>query len=304
MNAAKHFTTAIVNEGGDTRITCDDCAETKCAICGHEPCPMCIDDCDHPECIVWEGRGHSSLTHRCKFTPCEKHRPDGAPVSPKGSRLRRERNEDVNCYQCGEPIVGPDNEDAHDNREKCIRNLRSQLSAARESAEKAEADAAALRNVLEDCHAHDLYVGDGAEASRLYRKSHGADFGREKDESAHDHDVSMRAAVAGQLGGQMLDELRALRKSVHVPGEMCPTYLAAKGEWERELDAKHAQLVDVADKLRGERERWEASRQALLVAYDRWDRGGVNVDEILTVVRGIISRAMLSPQRSGTNEKE
>ena len=60
------------------------------------------------------------------------------------------------------------------------------------------------------------------------------------------------------------------------------------------------QTYNVADKLRGERERWEASRQALL---DRWDRGCVNVDEILTVVRGIISQALLSPKDTDSEPK-
>ena len=78
----------------------------------------------------------------------------------------------------------------------------------------AKADAAALRNVLEDCHAHDLYVSEGAEASRLYVRSHGSDWGRVKDESAYDHEVSMRAAISGELGGQMLDEIRNLRKKL------------------------------------------------------------------------------------------
>ena len=91
------------------------------------------------------------------------------------------------------------------------------------------------------------------------------------------------------------DVIGTLFEDDHVPGEMCPTYLAAKGEWEAELDAKHAKLVEVADKLRDERERWEASRQALLVAYDRWDREGGNVDQILAVARGIISRSSVTP---------
>jgi hypothetical protein len=77
-----HFTTAIVNDDGDARITCDTCAEAECAICGHEPCPICLDDCDHPDCIVWEGNGHGSKSHTCKFTACAKHRP-GADLPQK-----------------------------------------------------------------------------------------------------------------------------------------------------------------------------------------------------------------------------
>lgn len=89
------------------------------------------------------------------------------------------------------------------------------MSTILDALEKAEADAAALRNVLEDCHAHDIYAnGDGAVAAELYRKSHGSDFGRVKDQNAHDHGVSMRKAVSGELGGELLDELRHLRAEV------------------------------------------------------------------------------------------
>ncbi len=66
--------------------------------------------------------------------------------------------------------------------------------------ETERANAAALRNVLEDCHAHDLYVSDGAEASAAYRRAHGQDFGRTKDQSATDHARSVRAKCSLSYG--------------------------------------------------------------------------------------------------------
>ena len=73
----------------DRHFTCDDCAEVHCAVCGHEPCPCCLDCCDHPDCLVedksveYEGTPEEHTqglgialkkTHTCSFTPCEKHK--------------------------------------------------------------------------------------------------------------------------------------------------------------------------------------------------------------------------------------
>jgi hypothetical protein len=110
-----------------------------------------------------------------------------------------------------DPDFGPGRKYEEDGIEQCCALLNS-LHQTQSSLDEARADAAALRNVLEDCHAHDIYAsGDGAEASRLYRRAHGADFGRVKDVSAADHDASMRKAVAGELGGEMLLEMRRMR---------------------------------------------------------------------------------------------
>ena len=57
-------------------IDCDACSEVLCAVCGHEPCPMCMDDCDHGDCLVPVSDGSKRLnkTHVCRFQPCPAHR--------------------------------------------------------------------------------------------------------------------------------------------------------------------------------------------------------------------------------------
>ena len=64
-------------------ITCNDCADACCAICGHEPCPWCLNCCDHPDCLVdTQGLGIAlKKTHTCSFTPCSKHRQRAACVA-------------------------------------------------------------------------------------------------------------------------------------------------------------------------------------------------------------------------------
>lgn len=54
--------------------SCDECASEQCAICGHEPCPECLDDCDHADCLI-PGKTPNSLdkTHTCIFQRCPKH---------------------------------------------------------------------------------------------------------------------------------------------------------------------------------------------------------------------------------------
>jgi hypothetical protein len=88
-------------------------------------------------------------------------------------------------------------------------DVEAELVAVLAERDEARAQAAAMRNVLEDCHAHDLYVRDGSAGLDAYRKAHGTDYGRVRDESAHDHERSVRAAVDGTLGGEMLAEMRA-----------------------------------------------------------------------------------------------
>jgi hypothetical protein len=48
-------------------MLCDQCAELVCTVCGHEACPVCEDDCDHPECLTWTT---GDKTHVCQFPPC------------------------------------------------------------------------------------------------------------------------------------------------------------------------------------------------------------------------------------------
>jgi hypothetical protein len=94
-----------------------------------------------------------------------------------------------------------DREDHEEQSSPCPRPK----AALRAEAERLRGDAAALRRVIEDCHAHDLYVLDGDAGVNAYRKHHP---GVRTDESAGDHYDSCRRAVAGELGGAMLDELR------------------------------------------------------------------------------------------------
>lgn len=73
----KKWTTAI-DEADAFPITCDECALATCAVCGHEPCPFCCDDCDHQDCLKAEAPGSSTLvkTHECIFEACAAHRPE------------------------------------------------------------------------------------------------------------------------------------------------------------------------------------------------------------------------------------
>ena len=52
---------------------CDACSEVKCSICGHEPCPVCLDCCDHTDCIAWDAKGSGIKKHKCDFVPCAEH---------------------------------------------------------------------------------------------------------------------------------------------------------------------------------------------------------------------------------------
>ena len=59
-------------EFGSIDITCDDCAQVRCAVCGHEPCPFCLDCCDNSECLVAGELPRSLIkNHDCQVLPCE-----------------------------------------------------------------------------------------------------------------------------------------------------------------------------------------------------------------------------------------
>jgi len=58
------------NELGD----CGECMAAKCSVCGHEPCPVCLDDCDDGDCLVSvHGSDRLRETHTCIFARCKKH---------------------------------------------------------------------------------------------------------------------------------------------------------------------------------------------------------------------------------------
>lgn len=53
---------------------CAVCMSAVCAVCGHEPCPVCVDDCDHQNCIDWpDDGGNGKKTHTCVFVRCPEH---------------------------------------------------------------------------------------------------------------------------------------------------------------------------------------------------------------------------------------
>jgi hypothetical protein len=54
---------------------CVECMAAKCSICGHEPCPVCLDDCDNGDCLVAAHRRSDRLkkTHACVFARCKRH---------------------------------------------------------------------------------------------------------------------------------------------------------------------------------------------------------------------------------------
>jgi hypothetical protein len=50
----------------------------KCSVCGHEPCPVCVDDCDDYNCIEWSRGGRGKKKHVCVFVRCAEHAAIGA----------------------------------------------------------------------------------------------------------------------------------------------------------------------------------------------------------------------------------
>jgi len=66
----------LTNAQRDTIARCPDCMSKVCSVCEHEPCPGCApycDDCDHPDCIIWNTRGTGTKNHQCVFPRCEMH---------------------------------------------------------------------------------------------------------------------------------------------------------------------------------------------------------------------------------------
>lgn len=66
---------------------CEECMSAKCSVCGHEPCPACIDDCDDYNCIEWSETDDSGKKkHACVFVRCQKH----AVLPPAWERFTQE----------------------------------------------------------------------------------------------------------------------------------------------------------------------------------------------------------------------
>lgn len=53
---------------------CAECMGARCSVCGHEPCPVCVDDCDNYDCIKWnEETKTGTKRHVCIFARCAEH---------------------------------------------------------------------------------------------------------------------------------------------------------------------------------------------------------------------------------------
>jgi hypothetical protein len=70
----------LTDEQREELSDCEECMSARCAICGHEPCPVCTDDCDVGDCIEWHGDG-GTKTHTCVFVRCARHAELYAPAS-------------------------------------------------------------------------------------------------------------------------------------------------------------------------------------------------------------------------------
>lgn len=92
----------------------------------------------------------------------------------------------------------------------CAERVRfEEFTEAQERADVAESDAAALREVLEDCHIHNEYVRVTAlHADRLKRLKY---YGRPHDKSAAEHETAVGMALSGAAGRALLVEVRGLR---------------------------------------------------------------------------------------------
>jgi hypothetical protein len=63
----------LTDEQRETLGDCTACMAAKCSVCGHEPCPVCADDCDNYDCIEWSRRGTGRKKHACIFARCPEH---------------------------------------------------------------------------------------------------------------------------------------------------------------------------------------------------------------------------------------
>ena len=63
----------LTEEQRDELADCQQCS--RCTVCNHEPCPVCVDDCDHHDCLVQiEGTDRLEKTHVCQFKRCDVHK--------------------------------------------------------------------------------------------------------------------------------------------------------------------------------------------------------------------------------------
>ncbi len=68
----------LTDEQREALADCEECMAALCSVCGHPPCPVCVDDCDDGECINWDDEGNGTKAHTCVFVRCPKHR-EGSP---------------------------------------------------------------------------------------------------------------------------------------------------------------------------------------------------------------------------------
>jgi len=69
-----HDWSELTEEQRETLGSCDACMAATCTVCGHTPCPVCVDDCDHHDCIAWNLETDSGTKkHVCVFARCPEH---------------------------------------------------------------------------------------------------------------------------------------------------------------------------------------------------------------------------------------
>lgn len=65
---------SLTDEQRETLGACSDCMAAVCTLCGHTPCPVCVDDCDDYDCIQWNQETDTGTKkHVCIFPRCATH---------------------------------------------------------------------------------------------------------------------------------------------------------------------------------------------------------------------------------------
>lgn len=89
---------SLTDEQREEISGCAECMAAVCSVCGHEPCPACVDDCDDSVCIEWSGDS-GKKSHVCIFARCAKH---AARCSDCGTRPIEAWSPYARyCYYCG-----------------------------------------------------------------------------------------------------------------------------------------------------------------------------------------------------------
>ncbi len=118
---------------------------------------------------------------------------------------------------------------------------------ATERADAAEADAAALREVLEDCHIHNEYVRVSAvHADRIKKLKY---YGRPHDRSVAEHETAVGMALSGAAGRALLVEVRGHRgqacSTKPVTTDSCDCGCASANVTPEEVDALKTRIAEL-----------------------------------------------------------